>query len=48
MPRGDELKTVLPKLFQHFPNLRLTTSLEEVPMDFTGTNYGVRKLMVTR
>ncbi|MDX3853402.1 cytochrome P450 [Streptomyces sp. AK02-01A] len=43
-----ELKTVLPKLFQRFPNLRLATPLEEVPMDFTGTNYGVRKLMVTR
>ncbi|RDG37423.1 cytochrome P450 [Streptomyces corynorhini] len=43
-----ELKTVLPKLFQRFPNLRLAGSLEEVPMDFTGTNYGVRKLMVTR
>ncbi|MEV5681291.1 cytochrome P450 [Streptomyces sp. NPDC052179] len=43
-----ELRTVLPKLFQRFPNLRLATPLEEVPMDFTGTNYGVRKLMVTR
>jgi cytochrome P450 len=43
-----ELKTVLPKLFKRFPNLRLATPLEEVPMDFTGTNYGVRKLMVTR
>ncbi|WP_329453915.1 cytochrome P450 [Streptomyces sp. NBC_01497] len=43
-----ELKSVLPKLFQRFPNLRLATPLEEVPMDFTGTNYGVRKLMVTR
>ncbi|WP_371541409.1 cytochrome P450 [Streptomyces sp. NBC_00554] len=43
-----ELRTVLPKLFERFPNLRLATPLEEVPMDFTGTNYGVRKLMVTR
>ncbi|MFE9686896.1 cytochrome P450 [Streptomyces sp. NPDC006285] len=43
-----ELRTVLPRLFQRFPNLRLATPLEEVPMDFTGTNYGVRKLMVTR
>jgi cytochrome P450 len=43
-----ELRTVLPKLFARFPNLRLATPLEEVPMDFTGTNYGVRKLMVTR
>lgn len=41
-----ELKTVLPKLFQRFPNLRLAVPLEEVPMDTTGTNYGVRKLMV--
>ncbi|WP_406135048.1 cytochrome P450 [Streptomyces sp. NBC_01089] len=43
-----ELRTVLPRLFARFPNLRLATPLEEVPMDFTGTNYGVRKLMVTR
>ncbi|BBC35111.1 Cytochrome P450 [Streptomyces graminofaciens] len=43
-----ELRTVLPKLFKRFPDLRLATPLEEVPMDFTGTNYGVRKLMVTR
>ncbi|WP_327657401.1 cytochrome P450 [Streptomyces sp. NBC_00483] len=43
-----ELRTVLPKLFARFPNLRLATPLDEVPMDFTGTNYGVRKLMVTR
>jgi cytochrome P450 len=43
-----ELRTVLPKLFARFPNLRLASPLEEVPMDFTGTNYGVRKLMVTR
>ncbi|MFF1692225.1 cytochrome P450 [Streptomyces sp. NPDC058257] len=43
-----ELRTVLPKLFARFPDLRLATPLEEVPMDFTGTNYGVRKLMVTR
>lgn len=43
-----ELRAVLPKLFQRFPDLRLATPLEEVPMDFTGTNYGVRKLMVTR
>ncbi|WP_405782441.1 cytochrome P450 [Streptomyces sp. NBC_00859] len=43
-----ELTSVLPKLFKRFPGLRLATPLEEVPMDFTGTNYGVRKLMVTR
>ncbi|MEV8539674.1 hypothetical protein [Streptomyces sp. NPDC051572] len=33
-----ELRTVLPKLFQRLPNLRLATPLEEVPMDFTGTD----------
>jgi cytochrome P450 len=43
-----ELKTVLPALFRRFPDLHLATPLTEVPMDFTGTNYGVRKLMVTR
>ncbi|WP_406113030.1 cytochrome P450 [Streptomyces sp. NBC_01014] len=43
-----ELTTVLPRLFARFPGLRLATPLEEVPMDFTGTNYGVRTLMVTR
>jgi len=43
-----ELKTVLPRLFQRFPNLRLAVPLEEVPMDITGTNYGVKKLLVTR
>ncbi|MFC5833479.1 cytochrome P450 [Nonomuraea insulae] len=43
-----ELRTVLPKLFQRFPGLRLAVPLEEVPMDTTGTNYGVRKLMITR
>ncbi|EIV92431.1 cytochrome P450 [Frankia sp. QA3] len=43
-----ELRTVLPALFRRFPDLRLATPLEQVPMDFTGTNYGVRQLMVTR
>ncbi|WP_261575785.1 cytochrome P450, partial [Frankia gtarii] len=43
-----ELRTVLPALFRRFPDLRLATPLAEVPMDFTGTNYGVRQLMVTR
>jgi len=43
-----ELKTVLPKLFQRFPDLRLTIPANEVPMDVTGTNYGVKQLLVTR
>ncbi|GGL11684.1 cytochrome P450 [Nocardia jinanensis] len=43
-----ELKTVLPKLFQRFPELRLAVPADEVPMDVTGTNYGVKKLLVTR
>ncbi|HEV7935295.1 MAG TPA: cytochrome P450 [Actinomadura sp.] len=42
-----ELKTILPRLFQRFPNLRLAGPLDEVEMDTYGTNYGVRKLMVT-
>jgi cytochrome P450 len=43
-----ELKTILPRLLHRFPNLELATPAEEVPMDIYGTNYGVRKLMVTR
>ncbi|MFF3575028.1 cytochrome P450 [Nocardia jiangxiensis] len=43
-----ELKTVLPKLFRRFPELRLAVPADEVPMDVTGTNYGVKKLLVTR
>jgi cytochrome P450 len=43
-----ELKTILPRLFSRFPNLKLATPAEEVPMDTYGTNYAVRKLMVTR
>jgi cytochrome P450 len=43
-----ELKTVLPRLFQRFPDLRLAVPAEEVPMDATGTNYGVKELLVTR
>jgi cytochrome P450 len=43
-----ELKTVLPKLFQRFPDLRLAVPADEVPMDVTGTNYGVKELLVTR
>ncbi|HEY1704304.1 MAG TPA: cytochrome P450 [Trebonia sp.] len=42
-----ELKTVLPQLFARFPGLRLATPLDEVEMDTHGTNYGVRKLLVT-
>lgn len=42
-----ELKTVLPKLIERFPNLRLAVAPEDVPMDVYGTNYGVRELPVT-
>jgi cytochrome P450 len=42
-----ELKTILPRLFERFPGLRLATPLEEVEMDTYGTNYGVRELLVT-
>jgi cytochrome P450 len=42
-----ELKTILPRLFERFPGLRLATPLDEVEMDTYGTNYGVRKLLVT-
>ncbi|MFJ4840726.1 cytochrome P450 [Streptomyces sp. NPDC088746] len=43
-----ELKTVLPRLFTRFPDLRLAVPVDEVPMDVLGTNYAVKKLMVTR
>jgi cytochrome P450 len=43
-----ELKTVLPRLFARFPDLRLAVAPEDVPMDTYGTNYGVKRLMVTR
>jgi cytochrome P450 len=42
-----ELKTILPRLCERFPGLRLATPLDEVEMDTYGTNYGVRKLLVT-
>lgn len=42
-----ELKTVLPKLIERFPNLKLAVDAQEVPMDAFGTNYGVRSLPVT-
>ncbi|MCW2898579.1 MAG: putative cytochrome [Streptosporangiaceae bacterium] len=42
-----ELKTILPRLFERFPNLRIAGPLDQVEMDTYGTNYGVRKLMVT-
>ncbi|GAA3573718.1 cytochrome P450 [Amycolatopsis ultiminotia] len=42
-----ELKTILPRLFERFPRLRLATPLEDVEMDTYGTNYGVRKMLVT-
>ncbi|AZS83508.1 cytochrome P450 [Streptomyces griseoviridis] len=43
-----ELKTVLPRVFARFPELRLAVPAEQVPMDEHGTNYGVLELMVTR
>ncbi|WP_406691858.1 cytochrome P450 [Saccharopolyspora sp. ID03-671] len=42
-----ELKTVLPRLIERFPDLKLAVPPSEVPMDTHGTNYGVRKLPVT-
>jgi cytochrome P450 len=42
-----ELKTLLPQLFARFPGIKLATPLDEVEMDTYGTNYGVRKLLVT-
>ena len=42
-----ELKTILPQLFQRFPGLKLATPLDEVEMDTYGTNYGVKKMLVT-
>lgn len=42
-----ELKTILPQLFQRFPNLALAVPENEVLMDVHGTNYGVRELPVT-
>jgi cytochrome P450 len=42
-----ELKTILPQLFQRFPGLKLATPLEDVEMDTYGTNYGVKKMLVT-
>ena len=42
-----ELKTILPQLFTRFPGLKLATPLNEVEMDTYGTNYGVKKMLVT-
>jgi cytochrome P450 len=42
-----ELKTILPGLFTRFATLRLATPVDQVEMDSHGTNYGVRKMMVT-
>jgi cytochrome P450 len=42
-----ELKTILPQLFTRFPGLKLATPLDEVEMDTYGTNYGVKKMLVT-
>jgi cytochrome P450 len=42
-----ELKTILPQLFARFPGLKLATPLDEVEMDTYGTNYGVKKMLVS-
>ena len=42
-----ELTTILPQLFERFPGLTLATPLDEVEMDTYGTNYGVKKMLVT-
>jgi cytochrome P450 len=42
-----ELRTILPELLRRFPDMRLAVEPEQVPMDVHGTNYGVRKLLVT-
>jgi cytochrome P450 len=42
-----ELKTILPQLFDRFPGLTLATPLDQVEMDTYGTNYGVKKMLVT-
>jgi cytochrome P450 len=42
-----ELKTILPQLLERFPGLKLATPLDEVEMDTYGTNYGVKKMLVT-
>jgi cytochrome P450 len=42
-----ELTTILPRLFERFPGLELATPLDEVEMDTYGTNYGVKKMLVT-
>ena len=34
-------------LFERFPTLRLATPVDEVVMDKYGTNYGVKKMLVT-
>jgi cytochrome P450 len=42
-----ELRTVLPQVFARFPNLRLATPFDEVPMNTLGVSYGVNGLMVS-
>jgi cytochrome P450 len=42
-----ELKTILPQLLERFPGLKLATPLDGVEMDTYGTNYGVKKMLVT-
>lgn len=42
-----ELSTIIPRLIERFPGMRLAVPADEVPMDISGTNYGVKKLPVT-
>ena len=42
-----EMRTVIPRLFERFPDLRLATPVDEVVMDTYGINYGVKKMLVT-
>ncbi|MDN5913515.1 MAG: cytochrome P450 [Pseudonocardia sp.] len=42
-----ELGTIIPRLIERFPDMRLAVPADEVPMDITGTNYGLKKLPVT-
>jgi cytochrome P450 len=41
-----ELTTIIPRLVERFPDLALAVSPDEVPMDVSGTNYGVKALPV--
>ncbi len=42
-----ELTTIIPRLIARFPGMRLAVPADEIPMDVSGTNYGVKELPVT-